>query len=158
MASPDISTLTDADLEATRVAVLTEQGRRLVVASAQQQVESITAIYADAVSRVAPTPIASIPAGQAVGPGGKIVWTDGNTWQNKSGAWLAPSVAGPGVYPLGWTQLTGLSTAPAWSAASVAYKVGDLVTYQGATYRCLQAHTANASWTPTAAVSLWTLA
>ena len=37
---------------------------------------------------------------------------------------------------------------PAWSGASVAYKVGDLVTYSGVVYRCLQAHTSQAGWTP----------
>jgi hypothetical protein len=41
-----------------------------------------------------------------------------------------------------------------WTAG-VAYGVGDMVTYQGATYECLQAHTSISTWTPTAAVSLW---
>lgn len=42
----------------------------------------------------------------------------------------------------------------AWTVG-VAYKVGDLVTYQGNTYRCLQAHTSQAGWTPTAVPALW---
>lgn len=46
---------------------------------------------------------------------------------------------------------------PAWSEASVAYKVNDLVTYNGSTYKCLAAHTSQAGWTPAAVPSLWQL-
>jgi hypothetical protein len=35
------------------------------------------------------------------------------------------------------------------------YQVGDIVTYQGNAYQCLQAHTAEPTWTPTAVPSLW---
>lgn len=44
---------------------------------------------------------------------------------------------------------------PAWSGASKAYVVGDRVKYAGALYKCLQAHTSQATWTPTDAPSLW---
>ncbi|HHB1427532.1 TPA: glycosyl hydrolase family 18 protein [Serratia odorifera] len=37
----------------------------------------------------------------------------------------------------------------------VNYKVGELVTYQGKKYRCLQAHPAMAHWNPQAAHALW---
>jgi chitinase len=37
------------------------------------------------------------------------------------------------------------------------YKVGDVVTYKGKKYTCLQAHTSNAGWTPDAAFTLWQL-
>ena len=40
-------------------------------------------------------------------------------------------------------------------AVGVAYEVGDEVTYQGVTYRCRQAHTSIATWTPPAVLSLW---
>ena len=36
-----------------------------------------------------------------------------------------------------------------------AYVVDDKVKYEGNLYKCLQAHTSQASWTPTAAASLW---
>jgi len=39
-------------------------------------------------------------------------------------------------------------------AVGVSYKVGDVVTYQGREYRCLQAHTSIATWTPLVQ-SLW---
>ena len=40
-------------------------------------------------------------------------------------------------------------------AVGVAYSVSDEVTYSGATYRCLQAHTSQAGWTPAAVPALW---
>ena len=43
-----------------------------------------------------------------------------------------------------------------WEAA-VAYTVGQMRTYSGKLYRCLQAHTSQADWTPDVAVSLWTV-
>ena len=39
--------------------------------------------------------------------------------------------------------------------ANKAYVVDDKVKYEGNLYKCLQAHTSQASWTPTAAASLW---
>ncbi len=45
-------------------------------------------------------------------------------------------------------------TTPAWTVG-VAYKVGDKVLYNGTVYVCRQSHTSIATWTPTAAVSLW---
>ena len=43
---------------------------------------------------------------------------------------------------------------PKWDAEA-SYAVGDRVQYEGILYRCLQAHTAQEGWTPTAAASLW---
>lgn len=44
---------------------------------------------------------------------------------------------------------------PEWSADSVAYKLNEKVQYNGLLYKCLNAHTSQASWTPTDAPSLW---
>lgn len=40
-------------------------------------------------------------------------------------------------------------------AAGTAYKVGDVVTYAGVSYRCIQAHTALAGWEPPNVPALW---
>ena len=40
-------------------------------------------------------------------------------------------------------------------AVGTAYAVGDQVTYQGATYECLQAHTAIVGWYPNVVPALW---
>ena len=42
---------------------------------------------------------------------------------------------------------------PMWALKD--YAQGDRVQYQGLLYKCLQAHTAQADWTPDVAVSLW---
>lgn len=44
----------------------------------------------------------------------------------------------------------------AWDGGSVAYAVGDIVAYSGTLYRCAQAHTSQAGWTPDATRALWT--
>lgn len=44
----------------------------------------------------------------------------------------------------------------AWDGGSVAYAVDDIVAYGGALYRCVQAHTSQAGWTPDATRALWT--
>ena len=74
---------------------------------------------------------------------------------------LAPSVAGPAAYPIGWRR-AGASTidpatVPEWTVG-VAYKVGGTVTYGGQVYRCVQAHSAQAGWKPPNVPALWTLA
>ncbi|MFE3988476.1 lytic polysaccharide monooxygenase [Nocardia tengchongensis] len=50
---------------------------------------------------------------------------------------------------------TGQPTGDAWTVGAH-YGVGDIVTYNGQRYRCLQAHTVyDPGWTPTAAPALW---
>lgn len=44
---------------------------------------------------------------------------------------------------------------PAWENGSV-YAVGDRVQYNGKLYKCVQAHTAQADWTPDITPALWT--
>ena len=43
-----------------------------------------------------------------------------------------------------------------WDANGVAYTLNDIRQYNGLLYRCVQAHTSQATWTPEAAASLWT--
>ena len=44
---------------------------------------------------------------------------------------------------------------PAWDANGI-YSIGDKVLYEEVLYRCLQDHTAQATWNPVEADSLWT--
>lgn len=44
---------------------------------------------------------------------------------------------------------------PHWSGEGVEYAKGQRVQYDGTLYTVLQAHTSQAGWTPTGAVSLW---
>ena len=43
-----------------------------------------------------------------------------------------------------------------WNGDGIAYKKDDRVNFEGTLYKCLQAHTSQSGWTPTAAPSLWT--
>lgn len=50
--------------------------------------------------------------------------------------------------------LTGIELFPKWSE-SATYAVGDRVRYEDTLYKCLTAHDAQASWTPSDSPSLW---
>lgn len=52
------------------------------------------------------------------------------------------------------TALTGVELFPAWTVGK-AYAVSDRVQYNGTLYKCVQAHTAQADWTPDATPALW---
>lgn len=60
----------------------------------------------------------------------------------------------PPVVPALWWEVVVTPPTAEW-AVGVAYKVGDIVTYQGAEYQCRQAHTSQAGWTPPAVLALW---
>lgn len=50
--------------------------------------------------------------------------------------------------------LTGIELFPVWKA-DASYSVGDRVRYNDTLYKCLTAHDAQASWTPSDSPSLW---
>lgn len=50
--------------------------------------------------------------------------------------------------------LNGVELFPVW-ATDTAYKVGDRVSYDGTLYKCLTAHTSQATWKPDVSPSLW---
>ena len=52
------------------------------------------------------------------------------------------------------TALTGVELFPMW-AIGVAYAVDDRVQHGGILYKCVQAHTSQADWTPDETPALW---
>lgn len=52
------------------------------------------------------------------------------------------------------TALTGVELFPMW-AIGRSYSVGDRVQHGGTLYKCVQAHTSQADWTPDATPALW---
>lgn len=52
------------------------------------------------------------------------------------------------------TALTGVELFPAW-AVGKAYAVSDRVQHGGTLYKCVQAHTSQADWTPDTTPALW---
>ena len=52
------------------------------------------------------------------------------------------------------TALTGVELFPAWVVGK-AYAVNDRTQYNGTLYKCIQAHTSQADWMPSATPALW---
>ena len=52
------------------------------------------------------------------------------------------------------TALTGVELFPAWVVGK-AYAVNDRAQYNGTLYKCVQAHTSQADWMPSATPALW---
>ena len=52
------------------------------------------------------------------------------------------------------TALTGVELFPMW-AIGKAYAVNDRAQYNGTLYKCVQAHTSQADWMPSATPALW---
>jgi len=94
-----------------------------------------------------------------------VMLGDQREWPEGSGTlWESQidfNVWTPEQYPAGWQEIVPDEPDPPatseW-APGVAYAVGDEVTYQGATYRCLQAHTSLVGWNPAAVPALWQIA
>lgn len=92
-------------------------------------------------------------AGEAVMIGDERLYATNDTWyrciqshQTQAG-WEPPNV------PALWQNMT---VSPFWTVG-VAYSVNQQIIYQpnGFTYKCLQAHTSQAGWTPPAVPALW---
>jgi hypothetical protein len=149
----DLTTLTDPDLEALRVDVLNEQDRRRIITEAPARADQLAQQYESIMGDAPATPWADLT--DRVGPGQRIVWTDGETYRNISRAWLNTNDT-PETYPQGWSQETGLPPDVAPFIVGEAVKVDDLRAYEGTVYRVLQAHTTQAGWTPPVVPALWT--
>lgn len=52
------------------------------------------------------------------------------------------------------TALTAIELFPAWEVGK-AYAVNDRVQYNGTLYKCIQAHTSQSDWMPSATPALW---
>ncbi len=159
----DLTALTGDELDALWARVVAEQERRRRIVDAPALAAQLAADYQAAASvGTPPTVTAAETTSQTViGPGGHYQDTDGTEWENTSGAFLAPSVAGPAAYPIGWKRagasVINPATVPEW-AAGTAYKVRDKVAYGGTVYSCVQGHVSQAGWKPPIVPALWTAA
>lgn len=68
---------------------------------------------------------------------------------------LRAAINGVGAFLTDEQALTLPIIFPAWRGDGISYAAGDRVMYGGVLYKCLQAHTSQGDWTPTAAPSLW---
>ncbi|MFD7729111.1 M28 family peptidase [Kitasatospora phosalacinea] len=94
----------------------------------------------------------------SVTSGGSATLTVSTSSSTPAGTYTI-TVTGTGTsatHTTGYTLVVnGGGTGSGTWAAGVAYSVGDVVTYNGVSYRCLQAHTAQSTWTPDVVPALW---
>ena len=84
-------------------------------------------------------------------PLGARVTHDKKTWISL----VANNVWQPGAVGVTqWKEDSGKPAPGEW-AVGVAYKTGDVVTYGGQQYSCVQGHTSQAGWTPDVVPALW---
>ena len=68
---------------------------------------------------------------------------------------LRAAINGAGAMLTDEQALTVPLIYPAWSSDGISYAVDDRVQHNGTLYKCVQAHTSQADWTPDATPALW---
>lgn len=129
--SIDLTEYDDEALNELRVAVLTEQERRAVVAGSAQEADSIARRYLDAVGRTDGTEWVQPTGAHDAYPEGSVVEHNGKEWVSL----IPANVWEPGVS--GWREHTAEGDdgePPEWVAPTGghdAYQTGDRVTFDG---------------------------
>ena len=148
----------DDQLNQLRIAVLTEQERRNLLDTAEQQITALNTAYLRAQGILDGRPwVQPVTVGYAKG---STVTHDGRLWRSviDGNVW---EPGAPGVDERIWVDEGPADgsdpepiTAPDW-AADTAYAAGDVVTYNGVLYEVLQAHTSAVDWLPDQVASLY---
>lgn len=113
---------------------------------------TVNTYFNDAVNDVAVTDYPAIPATGAWLPTGSKWNYNGTAVQAKVGHFR--TTVNPTTTPPLFSLINATPTAIAWAEnQSVIY--GDLRTHSGTTYKCIQAHTTQADWTPNLVPALW---
>ena len=144
----DLTTLTDEDLDALRVAVLTEIERRSTLADAPAQAAALADRYAAAIGRQDGDPWQAPTGAHDAYRQGATVTHNGKLWESLTPA----NVWQPGVS--GWREQVAQGY-PAWvqpTGGHDAYKKGDRVSFDGSNYESLI--DANV-WSPTGYPAGW---
>ena len=132
-----------------------EAQRNAQIGDLEARVAALEAIVIGTLPAPTTVPTLAALAASQVGalyPGQHVIWTDGQEYVQNAGAPIN-SNATPSTYPQGW-KLAAPPPAAAWVTGH-AYAIGDLAGYNGVTYKCIQAHTSQAGWTPPAVPALW---
>lgn len=155
MKLPDLKTVSKEELIEAMSAIGDELDRRALVKAAESQAKQLIEQVEAAMASESARELGEVPEGTTIAPGGRLV-IDGVEWMNQSGAWLSPHTAGPEQYPMGWKLATppAAESVPVWKPGE-AVLTGDKRSYQGIVFKCLQGHTTQPDWTPTAAAALW---
>lgn len=147
----DLATLTDAEVTELKSLASLEEQRRIRVAAAPAQAEALSAAYLKDVGRTSGSEWVQPTGAHDCYPLGAKVTYGGKEYESL----IPANVWVPTLDARWWKDLTTVPTPGAWSGSAVSYKVNDEVTYSGNSYKCLQAHTSQAGWTPTAVPALW---
>lgn len=159
----DLAALTDADLDALRLAVLLEQERRDAIAQAPAQAKALAAAYAAAIGRKDGDPYQPVTGAHDAYPPGSIV--EGNAGKyHRSTAWAshAPGTTGA-PWERVWADGDGWTTTPpaagplVWAVGISAVADTTVVSHKGRLWRCKVTHVTHAGWVPSAAThAVWT--
>ena len=144
----DLTTLTDEDLDALRVAVLTEQERRRTLTDAPAQAVALADRYAAAIGRQDGDPWVQPTGAHDAYPLGITATHGGKTWESLTPA----NVWTPGVS--GWRELVAQGY-PAWvqpTGGHDAYKKGNRVSFDGSDY---ESRIDGNVWSPTVYPAGW---
>lgn len=159
----DATAWSEARLTSAMLATRAELERRYAVTTIPAKVDQLVGQYQAATGRkdgdTWAQPVSSLGAYRQ----GAVVTHGGKRWESLIPNNVRPpgEAADPQSYRW-WKDLTPVPDPPVgqppqWDPNGRAYKVGDLVTYQGKTYRVLQAHPSQPGWTPAAVPALWTV-
>lgn len=145
-----IADATDQELEQYRQAIVTEQERRRTLATGADQMDKLVRDMLAASGQVEGGVWVQPTGYENAYPKGWVVMHDGNEWTSTyAGNTLEPGVSG-------WTMTPVEGEAPPEykdpAGYQDAYNTGDLVTFEGAVYKCLRDGT---TWSPAVAPSVW---
>lgn len=157
LAPIDYTNYTDLDLSILATQIRAEQQRRATLASASAQINQINQQCMAAQGVVTGQPWVQPTDATNAYPRGWIVTFGGDTWESLIPANThQPEDPNDPQTARWWKNLTVVPTPGAWDGNFHAYAVGDVVTYHGVTYKCIQAHTSQPGWSPVAVPALWT--
>lgn len=151
----DLTALTDAEVLALLEQVSAEYQRRSMLKHIPEQMADLNKAYQSSSGYEDGQPWVQ-PVG-AVG-----AYMTGDTVTHRDAEWRSlidfnvtepGDEADPQAYRW-WQNLTDQPEEGAW-APGVDYAVGQIVTYDGTDYECVQGHTSQPGWTPDAVPSLW---
>lgn len=153
MTLPDIdyTQLTDSEVAQLKSEAELEQERRIRVALAPQKVEEVAFTFLQDVGRSDGSEWVQPTGAHDAYPMGYKVVKDDITWESL----IPANVTVPGSDPRWWKDLTTVVDPNAWDQNYKSYGVGDIVTYEGKSYSCLQAHTSQPGWSPADVPALW---
>ena len=164
----NLTALTDDDLDALRVSVLTEQGRRRMLAEAPAHAEALAIAYATAVGRKPGDPYQPVTGAHDAHPKGSIVSLSGDYYRATAWASHAPGTTGA-PWERVWANGDGWATTPpaagplVWAVGISAVGPADpggkpqtVVSHEGRLWRCKVTHVTHAGWVPSAAThAVW---